>query len=438
MQTASATASLPDGLSVTAGGLFKLSSSENADGTAKADGSATDAGTLGVGAAVAVNLADVTNSATIGVGAAVVAQRRDARGVMTVNGADATNTFDTETTSGAAAGTIGVAGSVSVAILTINTTAAISSTAAVDAGGGAISLTATSTSASTNKAQPKIDGVTAKTVGVGASVSLTVLNDTTTASVGQDVTLVNAGSLSASATTTDAATGFAKNGAAGGVALTADVAIMLSNVTTSATIASGATTLTVSGAITLSATQTASASSDAEGSAKGDSVGVGAALGLTIANHLVTATTLRNLSAGGAVTLLARTAPRPARRTRSRRLRARRTRTRTTPATRTQQSNSQLGYANEHGELEREVRLGRVDDAEGDDVGQRRLGGRGCGRDLGEHADRVRDGDCCPTASRSPPAACSPFRRRRTPTARRRRTAPRPTPARSASALPWP
>ena len=171
MQTASATATLPDGLSVTAGGLFTLSSSENADGKAKADGSATDAGTLGVGAAVAVNLVNVTNSATIGVGSS----RRRSVGVTlsaleTVNGADSTSTFDTETTSGAAAGTIGVAGSVSVGIITINTTASIGDGATVNAGGGDVSLSAASAAASTNKAQPKLDGATGKTVGVGASV----------------------------------------------------------------------------------------------------------------------------------------------------------------------------------------------------------------------------------------------------------------------------
>ena len=62
IQTASATANLPSGLSVVAGGVFTLSSSQNADGTAKADGSATDAGTVGIGAAVAVNLVNVTNT----------------------------------------------------------------------------------------------------------------------------------------------------------------------------------------------------------------------------------------------------------------------------------------------------------------------------------------------------------------------------------------
>ena len=136
-----------------------------------------------------MNLANVTNSATIGVGSSVTSVGVTLSALETVNGADSTSTFDTETTSGAAAGTIGVAGSVSVAIITIDTTASIGDGATVNAGGGDVSLSAASAAASTNKAQPKVDGVTAKTVGVGASVALTILNDTTTASVGANATL---------------------------------------------------------------------------------------------------------------------------------------------------------------------------------------------------------------------------------------------------------
>ena len=222
----------------------------------------------------------------------------------TVNGSDSTSTFDTETTSGAAAGTIGIAGSVSIGIITITATATISPNAVVNANGGDVSISAASAASSTNKAQPKLEGATGKTVGVGASVSLTILNDTTTASIGDNATLAGANNVTLAATATDSATGFAKNGAAGGVAVTADVAIMLSNVTTSTIIGVGGL-ITTTGAISATATQTALATSDAEGSAKGDNVGIGAALGLTIANHIVTSTTNRNLTAGGAITFAA-------------------------------------------------------------------------------------------------------------------------------------
>src|SRR2546428_12028111 len=53
------------------------------------------------------------------------------------------------------------------------------------------------------------------------------------------------------------------------------------------------------------ADQSASANTTAEGDAQGKSAAVGVSLALTIANHSTEATLLRNLSAGGAITLAA-------------------------------------------------------------------------------------------------------------------------------------
>ena len=61
---------------------------------------------------------------------------------------------------------------------------------------------------------------------------------------------------------------------------------------------------TLTGKVDAKATQTASVSTTAEGAAKGD-VAIGAALALTIADHEVSATTLRDLSIGGSASFQA-------------------------------------------------------------------------------------------------------------------------------------
>src|SRR5205085_7203161 len=113
--------------------------------------------------------------------------------------------------------------------------------------------------------------------------------------------------LKLSASTVDAMTTFAKNGAtstgSSGVAVTPDVAISLSNVDTEATVGFSLL-LTISGSLDAKATQTSSVSTTAEGAAKGD-VSVGAALALTIASHKANSTTNRDISAGGDVSFQA-------------------------------------------------------------------------------------------------------------------------------------
>src|SRR5439155_1404310 len=56
---------IPAGVSVTSGGLLTLHSTEAADSSSTANGSATTSGSLGIGAAVAITLANVTNEARI-------------------------------------------------------------------------------------------------------------------------------------------------------------------------------------------------------------------------------------------------------------------------------------------------------------------------------------------------------------------------------------
>src|SRR5439155_21450370 len=80
---------------------------------------------------------------------------------------------------------------------------------------------------------------------------------------------------------------------------------VISNVTTTATVAGGAVALNVTGAVEVKAEQTASALTDAQGDTKGKSVAIGVALALTIAHHNVEASINRNVTAGAAISVLA-------------------------------------------------------------------------------------------------------------------------------------
>ncbi|TMK23950.1 MAG: hypothetical protein E6G64_17985, partial [Actinobacteria bacterium] len=134
--------------------------------------------------------------------------------------------------------------------------------------------------------------------GIGASVALAIVDDTTKAEI--TGTLDGGHDLTLTASTTHATTTHAKTGAAGKIAITPSVGITLSNITTTATV-SGGTALGITGSFDATADQTASASTTAEGSAKAKTAAIGASVALTIANHKTEATANRDITAGGSV-----------------------------------------------------------------------------------------------------------------------------------------
>ena len=137
--------------------------------------------------------------------------------------------------------------------------------------------------------------------GVGISVGVNVVNDTTYAGLPDSTILNGAKNLTITATGTDAMTTTANGGASTGsgtVALAAQAAISISNITTSASIGSGST-LTLTGGLIAHATQNAKVTTKAAGDTKGGNAGIGLSLGLEIANHLVDSQLGRNLTANG-------------------------------------------------------------------------------------------------------------------------------------------
>ncbi|HEY1419818.1 MAG TPA: hypothetical protein VGG90_03820, partial [Candidatus Dormibacteraeota bacterium] len=141
--------------------------------------------------------------------------------------------------------------------------------------------------------------------GIGASVSVNVVNDNTTASLGANSTITNSGDLTLSSTAADAMTTTAKQGSKGNTAITPAVAVAVSNVTTLANVNSSSTTLGVSGKLAASATQTATTTATAAGDANGKSTAIGVAIALNWSTHKVQSTTFRNLNATGDISFTA-------------------------------------------------------------------------------------------------------------------------------------
>ncbi|HEY8729131.1 MAG TPA: hypothetical protein VIL94_06075, partial [Acidothermaceae bacterium] len=260
----------------------------------------TEDASSGVGIAVAVNVDIITTDAYLAGNLRLVAD-----GGVTVEAqgpGSGNSSFTSHATSGAGGSSVGVAGSIAVTVLTSNTTALVKTPAPV-AVTGDVTLTSKSNNSSGAIADAKqsSDG---KTSGIGASVSVNVVNDTTRAGLADGSVLTGAKNLKLTAAGTDAMNTKADGGASAGsgsFAISAQVAIAISNVTTSASVGTGSD-LTLTGALTAHATQSASTTTTASGSTTGGNAGIGLSLALLVANHLVDSRLHRNLAASTAAT----------------------------------------------------------------------------------------------------------------------------------------
>ena len=305
ISTTQSLAQLADNLSVTSGGALTLATSANSDATSKASGSAVDASSLNIGAAVAITLATVTNEAVVGTDTLVDSHGLSLAASMRNNAGDAKHSFDAEATSGAGKGKVGIAGSLALTIANVTTSAELKSNAIRGPPGdnfnaSDVTLSAASSVSSTDKAMASDKD--AGSVGIGAGAAINIVYDTTTASIDDGAVLTGAKNVTLSATDTDATTTYAEAGATESdgatLALAADAAIALPTVITSATIAGGTSqTLIATGAVSITATQTATATTTAKGDASTGDVVLGLALALAVPDDEVTATVSRTISA---------------------------------------------------------------------------------------------------------------------------------------------
>ncbi len=300
--TSTTTVTMSSTNQATAGGALSLQGTATNGSSVNADGSSVTPGngTVGIGAAVALDLARVANDAT-------VAQDVHA-GSMTISalasGGASQNTFDTSATSGIGASDVGVAGAFAANLVDSESVATVAS-GTVTLTGGSLGLSSDDLSSSTVAALPAgsgtSSGASGGSVGVGASVGLNIVATRSQATLADGVTVSGAGPVSLSALGTHVVTTQADQGAAGGVAVTPVVAVSVVNDQTQASIGALVGGLSASGDVTVSAQQTATEATEASGSAAGGKAAVGAAIAVSVVNDTVVATTSTSVDSTGAV-----------------------------------------------------------------------------------------------------------------------------------------
>lgn len=274
---ATVTAAVPDGVNITSAGALNIDTTNNTNASATSDGSAVagegEASQVGIGVAVSVNVVNETNSATLGQGA----HSAEGVNITAKQGAgDPTDTFLAKATSGAGGSKVGIAGSLALNTISVETTAQVSSAATVDVKTGASVIEAEEKLQATAEAAPSDEGATGGKVGVGASVGLNLINTKTTAQLQDGATVTNGVGLNVSATSDVSTETNASAGAAGGIAVDASVALALLDIQTSARIGTGTGLSTGAGAVSVTATGTGGHTATSTGENKSGKVGVGA------------------------------------------------------------------------------------------------------------------------------------------------------------------
>ncbi|WP_380052864.1 leukotoxin LktA family filamentous adhesin [Falsihalocynthiibacter sp. SS001] len=294
--TSDTSATISSSIAAGISGAVTVKSSTENTANVIADGSAVDS-TTGVGVAVGINLAKVKNDAVIETD--ITAGSLDLSALTTGDG----NSFSTESTSGAGASNVGVAGSVAINLIDTQSVAQVASGATV-AASGAVNLTADNQGSSKAEALPVGGGASGDQVGVGASVALNILANRSTAEIADSATVTGAGAMTLAASGTYEAETVAEAGAAGGIAVTPALALSIINNTTTARLGSGATQA-ASGDVSISAAQSSSTITTASGKAAGSKAAIGASLALALIDDQSLATTERNINATGSVSFSA-------------------------------------------------------------------------------------------------------------------------------------
>lgn len=314
VQSSSVSAGVPDGKNITAGGMLTVATSNNTTASVTTDGTAVgDApAAVGIGAAVAVNVVHTNNDATLGNGTItagsihISALKLDVAKLIAGDPATAvTDTSLASATSGAGGSSVGLAGSLALNLVDTQSLASIAGDAIVTLTGGDLTLASDNQTNTTATAVPDETGAAGGKVGVGASVALNIIANRSTATLGDDAVLTGAGDITLSATSVHEVTTTAEAGSEGGISITPVVALSMINNTTTAELGSLAAGVTATGNITISASQQATTTTAAKGQAAGGTAAIGAALALSLVNDTVTATSRRDITTAGDVTLAA-------------------------------------------------------------------------------------------------------------------------------------
>ena len=161
--------------------------------TAKANGTATGAGTANVGAAVAINLVSAKNQATIGENAKITAEWLTVEAKRTDVKGDTTGTIGAEAISGASGGKVGIAGSLALNLADSTNEALIKSGATVTLTGGDVKVVAEGSTASTVLATAKGSAVAPEEKVVAAGDTALITLDTKIGTAAGELNLTPAG-----------------------------------------------------------------------------------------------------------------------------------------------------------------------------------------------------------------------------------------------------
>jgi filamentous hemagglutinin family protein len=303
VSTSSVRAYTADGASVEAEGSFSIGSLGSYDASATADGSAVDGSrtNVGVGAAVAVNKVTSANEAYLGSGQYVVAKGITIQAGMMPK---AYATSVAEAISGAGSEKVGVAGSLALHIADSVTVAQIREGAVVEANDTDVVLIAEGRSGRGTRASPGEGGSSGGSVGVGASVAILSLADTTEAGVEEAADLSGARNLTISASSDHDSETEARAGASGGVAIDSVVGLTTISQRTRASIGAGSL-LSTSGGVSLHAVDTGDNGVTAIGDTESGNVGVGSSVALITTDSDISAVVDRDLGVAGDIDVVA-------------------------------------------------------------------------------------------------------------------------------------
>ncbi|WP_159604522.1 beta strand repeat-containing protein, partial [Agromyces humi] len=268
-----------------------------------ADGTTQGSNGFGLAIGVAINVIDVATASFIGAGAALQAASVavDAQGPATGDSSFAATSVSGRKNSGS----VGIAGSLALNAVTADTAAEVRGTGN-SLNNANLALSARGSHTNAAKATSKQDG---GSVGVGASVAISLINVAVRAGLAAASAITGVKALNIAATGLDDTTTETQGGAGGGstASLTGVASIAISNVRTVASILAGPA-LTTSGAITAKADQTAKATTTATGATtagSGASLAATISFALTSADHEADSSIFRNVTSGGAVSMAA-------------------------------------------------------------------------------------------------------------------------------------
>lgn len=322
VQDATVVASVADGQSIDAGADLVLSADANttgqvtstgdAVGKEDSDGETPPASAVGIGAAVSVNKVKAANTASLGNAAHTAGGldlRATSRDVAALRSDPATtdtksDTYLAKSTAGAGASNVGLAGAFGLNLVDTESAARVSSGASVSlTGAGSVSIVSDNQTESTAEAKPTGGGASGDTVGIGASVAINILANRSTAEIVDGAVLTGAGAVKLMADGTHSQTADAAAGSAGGVSITPVLGLSLIGNATTARIGTGAAL--VAGSIEIAAAQSSATITKASGEAAGANAAIGAAVAIALVDDAASATTARDLTTMGDVSLSA-------------------------------------------------------------------------------------------------------------------------------------